>query len=133
MQFTENVMPYGFMQQERPVLGAKLEGNDGYPELNGSVYVYCLPGRIYLQGDFSGLPLSSEFAFHIHEGTECGKFGKVLLPLPDISSGGDGNASMQVCLDRADCTQIAGRTIVLHLRSNGEEIQIACGVLERIL
>ena len=132
MQANENVTQYGFMQQERPVLGAKLSSAE-YPELEGTVYVYFLPIGIYIQGNFYGLPHSIELAFHIHEGTECGNCGKMILPLPDIIADREGNASIQVFLGHGTCTEIAGKTIVLHLRSGGGETEAACGVLERIL
>ncbi|MDE6726976.1 MAG: superoxide dismutase family protein [Oscillospiraceae bacterium] len=133
MQNIQNVTKYSFMEQERPVLKAELRGSKEFPGLHGEVYVYTLPDGIYLQGDVEGLPKSSDFAFHVHEGLVCEELGGKLLVLPDVSSDADGKASAQVYLDRANSTQIAGKPIVLHLKTDGKETQIACGLLSRIL
>ena len=134
MQDMQNVTKYAFITQDRPVLRADIAGNADNPDVAGTVHVYTLPGGVYLQGDIEGLPVSSNFSFHVHEGTVCEEPGKKLLILPDVMSGEDGKASAQIQLDRVDSTQIAGRPIVLHLKSaDGAEPQIACGLLLRIL
>ena len=134
MQDIQNVTTYAFMTQDRPVLRADIAGSDGYPDVTGTVHVYTLPDGVYLQGDIIGLPVSGNFAFHVHDGTVCGEPGKKLLVMPEVMSGEDGKASAQVQLDRVSSTQIAGKPIVLHIIENGEEKQmIACGLLERIL
>ena len=133
MQDIMNVTKYSFVEQDRPVLKADITGNADYPELKGTVHVYTLPDGIYLKGDIEGLPKSSDHAFHIHEGLACEELGEKLLTLPDVMSCADGKASTQIHLDRVTSTQIAGRPIVLHLKANGKETQIACGLLERIL
>lgn len=133
MQSMQNVTEYSFVEQERPVLMAEVKGSADYPELKGVVYVYTLPSGIYLQGDIEGLPKSSDFAFHVHEGLLCEEIGGKILILPDVASDATGKASAQVYLDRANSTGIAGRPIVLHLKADGKETQIACGLLSRIL
>lgn len=132
-QNIQNVTKYSFIEQERPVLKAELLGNADYPDIRGTVYVYFLPNGIYLQGDVEGLPKSSDFAFHIHEGLLCEAPGEKILILPDAMSDADGKASTQIYLDRVNSTQIAGRPIVLHLKTDGKEIEVACGQLARIL
>lgn len=129
----QNVTEYSFMEQERPVLKAEIAGNAGHSALNGTIFVYDLPNGIYLQGDIKGLPKSSDFAFHVHEGLVCENHGEKILILPDLMSDADGNASAQVYLDRVRSTQIAGRPIVLHLKADGKETEIACGLLSRVL
>lgn len=129
----ENVTDYAYMEQDRPVLEAELRGGELYPDIRGKVYVYILPGGIYLQGDFMNMPINSDFAFHVHEGLLCEKKGEKILLLPDIFSDGDGNASLQVYLDRALHSQIADRPIVLHIKSGGDETTVACGLLRRVL
>ena len=129
----ENVTEFAFVEQDRPVLEAELRGGEKYPDMRGKVYVYALPGGIYLQGDFQNMPKNSDFAFHVHDGLLCEKKGEKILLLPDIFSDGSGNASAQISIDRVEHTQIAGRPIVLHLKSNGEEITVACGLLRRVL
>lgn len=133
MQDLQNVTKYSFVEQDRPVLQAELIGNADYPDVRGLVHVYVLPGGIYLQGDFEGLPKTSEFAFHVHEGASCEGHGDKILILPDAMSDADGKASMQVYLDRVNSTQIAGRPLVLHLRVGSETPEAACGLLGRIL
>ena len=134
MQDIQNVTKYAFITQERPVLRADIAGNADHPDVIGTVHIYALPGGVYLQGDIGGLPASGNFSFHVHEGSVCEEPGKKLLVLPDLMSGEDGRASAQIQLDRVDCTQIAGRPIVLHLKADdGTEPQIACGLLSRIL
>lgn len=133
MRSMQNVTEYSFMEQERPVLMAEVKGSADYPELKGVVYVYTLPEGIYLQGDIEGLPNSSDFAFHVHEGLLCEEIGGKILTLPDVASDAAGKASAQVYLDRANSTQIAGRPIVMNLKADGKETQIACGLLSRIL
>ena len=129
----ENVTEFAFIEQDRPVLEAELRGGEKYPDMRGMVYVYTLPKGIYFQCDFKNLPKNNDFAFHVHEGLLCEKNGEKILPLPDIFSDGTGSASAQINIDRADHTQIAGRPIMLHLKSNGEEITVACGLLRRVL
>lgn len=133
MQDIQNVTKFSFVEQDRPVLKAELIGNADHPDLRGVIHVYFLPNGIYLQGDFEGLPKTSEFAFHVHEGILCEGHGEKILVLPDVISDEDGKASSQVYLDRADSTRIAGRPIVLHLKEDGKEPEIACGLLTRIL
>lgn len=129
----ENVTDYAFVEQDRPVLEAELRGGEEYPDIRGKVYAYALPDGLYLQGDFENMPLNSDFAFHVHEGLLCENKGEKILLLPDVFSDGVGKASAQIYLDRADHTQIAGRPIVLHLKSNGDELTVACGLFRRVL
>ena len=133
MQDTKNVTKYSFVEQDRPVLQAELKGNADYPAIKGLIHVYFLPTGIYLQGDIEGLPKTSEFAFHVHEGDACEDHGEKILILPDAMSDADGKASMQVYLDRVNSTQIAGRPLVLHLRVGSETPEVACALLNRIL
>lgn len=129
----QNVTKFSFSEQDRPVLMANIVGNADHQALDGTVYVYTLPNGIYLQGDIEGLPKSSDFAFHVHEGLVCEQLGKKLLILPDLMSDENGKASTQTYLDRVNSTQIAGRPIVLHHKVDGKEVQIACGLLSRVL
>lgn len=133
MQNIQNVTEYSFMEQERPVLEADIVGNADYPNVRGKIYVYILPDGIYLQGDVEGLPKTSDFAFHVHEGLVCEELGKKTLILPDVMSDEDGKGSAQVYLDRVSSNDIAGKPIVMHLKTDGKETQIACGLLSRIL
>lgn len=134
MKANDNVQTFSFMSGERPVLEAEILGGAEYPDIKGNAYVYFLPGGIYVQADFDKLPENDEFGFHVHEGLFCETPGEKLLPLPDMYSDKDGKASMQVYLDGKTSTQIAGRSIMLHLKRDGkDDIVIACGLLSRIL
>lgn len=128
-----NVTKFSFIEQDRPVLKAELKGEGEYDGVHGVVYVYTLPSGVYVQGNIEGLPSSGNFAFHVHEGAECKGPGEKILILPDLISDVDGKASTQTYLDRVNSTQIAGRPMVLHLKADGQETQIACGQLSRIL
>ncbi len=135
MKKNSNVQTFSFMSGERPVLKAEILGGAEYPDIRGEAYVYFFPDGIYLQVDFDDLPPNNEFGFHIHEGLLCESRGEKLLPLPDVHSDGSGMASMQIYLDKATSTQIAGKPIVLHIKNaDGKDgLTVACGVLNRIL
>lgn len=135
MKANDNVQTFSFMSAERPVLEAELLGGAEYPDIKGEAYVYFLPDGIYVQADFDKLPENNEFGFHVHEGLICEAPGEKLLPLPDVYSDKTGKSSMQVYLDRATSTQIAGKPIMLHIKNEDgtDGITIACGILNRIL
>lgn len=128
-----NITKFSFVEQDRPVLRAELKGEGEHSGVYGIVYVYTLPNGVYVQGNIEGLPSSSNFSFHVHEGLECKGPGEKILILPDLMSDMDGKASTQTYLDRVNSTQIAGRPMVLHLKADGQEPQIACGLLSRVL
>lgn len=129
----ENVTVYSFIEQDRPVLEADLRGGEKYPAIDIKIYVYQLPGGIYIQGDFKNMPVNSDFAFHVHEGEICENKGEKILILPDVMSDGNGCASAQVYLDRVTPAAIAGRPIVVHLKTESGDETIACGLLHRVL
>lgn len=129
----ENVSEYAFMEQDRPILKAEIIGNKDYPDVRGDIYVYILGNGFYLQGDFTGLPQSSDFAFHVHEGLICEELGEKKLHLPDAMSDTSGTASTQIYLDRIDVNTLADHPIVIHLKADGQETTIACGELKRVL
>lgn len=129
----ENVTVYSFIEQDRPVLRADLRGGDKYSDVSITIFVYELPGGIYIQGDFKNMPINSDFEFHVHEGEICENKGEKILILPDLMSDGSGCASAQVYLDRVTPAQIAGRPIVVHLKTESGDVTVACGLLQRVL
>lgn len=135
MKKNSNVKTFSFMSAERPVLKAEILGGAEYPDIRGEAYVYFFPEGVYLQADFEDLPPNNEFGFHVHEGLLCETRGEKLLPLPNIYSDKNGMASMQIYLDKATSTQIAGKPIVLHIggADGKDELTAACGVLNRII
>ncbi len=135
MENNSNVQAFSFMSGERPVLKAEILGGSEYPDIRGEAYVYFFNKGIYLQADFENLPENNEFGFHVHEGLLCESPREKLLPLPDVYSDRNGRASMQIYLDQATSTQIAGKPIVLHIKNadGKDELTVACGILNRIL
>lgn len=129
----ENVSKYSFMEQDRPILKADIVGNKDYPGTHGDIYVYILENGFYMQGDFRGLPNNSIFALHIHDGLVCENAGGKKLLLPDVVSDSTGASSAQVYLDKIDVNTLADHPIMIHLKVDGQEITVACGVLKRVL
>ncbi|MBP1563934.1 MAG: hypothetical protein J6C38_09505 [Oscillospiraceae bacterium] len=128
-----NMTKYAFMEQERAVLYADMNGTNGHEEINGGVFVFNLPEGLYFALELSGLPKNKALPFHIHEGTICEKSGEKTIVLPDVNSDSRGNASMQFYIDKTRLSDISGKVIMLHEMIDGEEPKIACGVLKRIL
>ncbi len=128
-----NMTKYAFMEQERAVLYADMNGIDGYAGINGGVFVFNLPVGLYFALELSGLPHDSSLPFHVHKGSICDNAGEKALVLPDVVSDSIGNASAQFYTDAANLSDISGKVIMLHKKIDGEEPQIACGVLTRIL
>lgn len=120
----------------------------------GRVFFYCHPRGTWVEADIRGLPESGAgfFAFHIHEGRDCGgedfahtgaHFNPKGLPhpchagdLPPLLSAG-GCARMGVLTDRFRVADILGRTVVIHRDPDDFRTQpagnagtkIACGVI----
>ena len=122
--------------------------------ISGEVQFYQTPLGVIVAVEVRGLPKSEHriFAFHIHEGTDCGgeKFANTkshynptntLHPnhagdLPPLFSS-DGYALSVVLTDRFEVKEIKGKTVVIHsdvddftsqpAGNSGEKI--ACGVI----
>lgn len=124
---------FSHIEEERPVLSAAFKGTEEYKEVVGEASVYLLSHGMCLCASFSNLPPSEKFPFHIHEGFDCERAGEHLLELPDIMSDKYGEAYALFYCDRYNLHEISGRAIMLHIKKNGEEPSIACGVLKRIL
>ena len=122
-----------YIEQERPVLSAKLNGTEGNEKIRGEVNVYKLENGLFLCADFSNLPPSQSLPFHIHEGKTCDDAGGHFLEFPDIMSDRYGEASARYYFDRKTLDEISGKPIMLHIKSGNDEPKIACGILERVL
>lgn len=133
MQTMNNLSGFAFMEQDRPVLWASFSGSGDYPSLSGDMFVYNLPVGFYVSADFSGLPVSQQLPFHIHEGFFYESKGEKIVPLPDVFSDKKGKSSVQIYIDKMNVTDIAGKPAVLHIRTDSGEPEIACAVLQRIL
>lgn len=142
----------------RPEALACLTGGPEAPELAGSVRFYSTRDGVLVAADIRGLPRSDTcrfFAFHIHEGNDCGGKGFVDTgghfnpagaahpehagDLPPLLGCG-GRAFMVVLSDRFRVQDILGRTVIIHSRPDDFHTQpsgnagskMACGVIRRI-
>lgn len=120
--------------------------------LCGTVKFYQMEKGTLVEADIHGLPRAGFFAFHIHEGNNCGGVGFANTlghynptgekhpdhagDLPPLLSC-DGNAYMQVLTDRFLAEEVMGRTVVIHSGTDDFQSQpagnagqkIACGVI----
>lgn len=126
-----NMTKYAFIEQDRAVLYADMNGANG--EISGGVFVFNLPEGLYFALELSGLPKNRALPFHVHEGTICADAGEKAIVLPDVNSDSRGNASMQFYIDNTSLSDISGKVVMLHEKIDGDEPKIACGVLKRIL
>ncbi len=156
----QHIHDYSYIGHERPALLGSISGGLGHEEINGTAAVFLLPEAVYFEAQLYGLPPSEVFGFHIHDGLICGAveggFSESgshlsLCPegtwcdrhpyhagdLPPIFSDVNGTAIMGVYLDRAQVSDISGRTIVLHSGrddfssqpAGSSGVRIACGIL----
>lgn len=127
---------------------------DGISKIRGEVNFFRKSYGVLVEAKIFGLPKSESgfFAFHIHEGNNCGgkdfsntqgHFNPEKKPHPEhvgdlpplLSCGGE--AYMQVLTDRFDINEIIGKTVVIHSHSDDFTTQpsgnagakIACGVI----
>ena len=154
---------FAYIENESPALEADIKGNDVHPQIAGKVYVYDLPDGFYLQADLQGLPGSRVFGMHIHdglvcapvgtdnpfseagghlnnceEGTWCSRHPYHQGDLPPLFSDKNGNANLQVYIDRARIEDISGKPVVIHglpddfttQPSGNSGVRIACGILK---
>ena len=137
------------------IIYAKLKGNKEYPRIKGNAYFYPFKKGTIVEVEVMNLPLddSHPYAFHIHEGTSCGKEFELtkghynpenkLHPmhagdLPPLFSN-QGYSYMKVYTDRFTPSEVVGRTIVIHHDrddfkthpSGNSGVKIACGVIKK--
>lgn len=141
----------------RPAAVAHMKGSGDAPELRGTVRFYPRCQGTLVVAQISGLPRDSEtdfFAFHIHEGGDCGGEGFAdtgghydPCGKPHPCHAGDlppllsscGNAYLAVVTGRFRVADVLGRTVVIHSHpddfhtqpSGGAGSKIACGVICR--
>lgn len=153
----------------KPYAAAVLRGNDANPQIGGTVRFYPAANGTLVVAEVFGLPqqvMESDtmntagpfYAFHIHEGNECGK-GTVPDPfqgskthynptnhqhpmhagdLPPLMSN-DGYAYLATYTGRFTPEQIVGRTAVIHAHpddfktqpSGASGMKLACGEIKR--
>lgn len=138
-----------------PAAIACVKGDTEHSCLNGTVKFYEYREGTLVVADIRGLPGDSEsgfFAFHVHEGHDCGGEGfsdtgghfnpedrrhpEHAGDLPPLLSNG-GNAYMQVLTNRFRVCEVIGRTVIIHSHpddfhsqpSGNAGTKIACGVI----
>ncbi|MCH5204332.1 MAG: superoxide dismutase family protein [Oscillospiraceae bacterium] len=124
---------FSHIEEERPVLTAAIRGMENYKEIVGEVCVYMLSHGMCFCANISNLPPAQSLTVHIHEGFVCENAGGHFLDLPDIISDKLGEAYALYYFDKRSLYEIAGRVIMFHIKKDGEEPAIACGVLKRVL
>lgn len=122
--------------------------------IKGKVWLSQQDNEVLVTAEVSGLPREGFFAFHIHEGPDCGGEGfadtkghfnpaGVLHPdhagdLPPLLAG-NGRAYLSVLTDRFCVEDVIGRTVVIHSGADDFHTQpsgnsgekIACGAIRR--
>ena len=142
---------------QTPDAVARVRGGTAYPGIRGTVKFHSRCGGTLITADLCGLPETETnfFAFHIHEGSDCGgeSFADskghynprdVLHPshagdLPPLLSMA-GRAFLAVETGRFTPCEVVGRTVVIHGSTDDFYTQpagnagkkIACGVIRRV-
>ena len=141
-----------------PAAVACIRGGAEHPCLRGIVKFYEQREGTLVVAQIDGLPKESEtgfFAFHIHEGRDCGGEGfadtgghfnpgntehpRHAGDLPPLLSD-NGRAFMQVLTGRFRVDEVIGRTVIIHSHpddfhtqpSGNAGTKIACGVICRV-
>lgn len=129
---------------------AEIRGNG----IKGTVWLSQQPDGVLVTAWITGLPHDGFFAFHIHEGADCGgagfantggHFDPAQVPHPEHA--GDlppllsckGRAYLSVLTDRVCVEEVMGRTVVIHSGTDDFKSQpagnpgekLACGVIRR--
>ncbi len=146
----------------RPAAVAEIKGSEDYPNIRGKVIFYNARGGVLVRAEITGLPKATNncdspiFAFHIHSGNACtggsgdafANVGTHFNPyncmhpyhagdLPPLFNA-NGNAVLEVLVDRFTLSQIIGKTVIIHsdpddfmTQPSGNAGQkIACGVIK---
>lgn len=133
---------------------AHVRGGSEYPELAGTVRFLQRGDGTLVTARIRGLPRDGFFAFHIHEGPDCGgkdfadtgaHYNPAGVPHPEHAGdlppllAGHGTAFLSVLTDRFCVEEVIGRTVVIHIApddfvtqpSGNSGMKIACGVIRR--
>lgn len=153
-----------------PFAAAALRGNDMNPQISGTVRFYPAAHGTLVVAEVFGLPTEVRdsggvkpagpfFAFHIHEGSECGSgsgddpfsatgshYNPANQPHPMHAGdmpplpGNGGYAYLSFFTGRFTPEQVVGRTVVVHTNpddfktqpSGGAGTKLACGEIKRV-
>lgn len=154
------MMPYG-PWGTMPQAVAYIQGSDRYPDIEGTVYLYDVPGGTEVCVQAGGLPPDSPvgvtpaagpfFAFHLHAGKACaprggassfseaeGHYNPTGQPhprhagdFPVLLSNG-GYAQMSFFTDRFKPWDVMGHTVIIHLLPDDYRSQPSGAAGERI-
>ncbi len=149
---------------QRPHAAATVQGSESCPDISGCVRFWQTKSGVLVAAEVCGLPAHEEkcckriFALHIHDGAHCsgndhdpfsdamGHFNPDdckhpfhagdLLPL----MGNDGYALSIFLTDRFSCSEIIGKTVIIHAKpddfttqpSGNSGEKIACGQIKRM-
>ena len=142
---------------QTPDAVARVRGGTAYPGIRGTVKFHSRCGGTLITADLCGLPETETnfFAFHIHEGSDCG--GEAFADskghynprgVPHPSHAGDlppllahgGKAHLQVFTGRFQVCDVIGKTVLIHEHPDDFHTQpagnpgrkIACGVIRAV-
>ena len=142
---------------QTPDAVARVRGGTAYPGIRGTVKFHSRCGGTLITADLCGLPETETnfFAFHIHEGSDCG--GEAFADskghynprgVPHPSHAGDlppllahgGKAHLQVFTGRFQVCDVSGKTVLIHEHPDDFHTQpagnpgqkIACGVIRAV-
>lgn len=157
--YTHKYIPCDCVCSNKPDAQAQFEPSEFAPMLSGFVSVNGAAGGSYVTVEVNGLPGEGPFAFHIHEGMNCG-VGTGNMPFEQ--SGGhynptdqmhpqhagdmpplfatNGYAYMQFFTGRFTPDEIVNRAVIIHLNpddfhtqpSGNAGARIACGVFFKV-
>lgn len=132
----------GLIMRRRPNATARIKGSAKYPNIEGTLSLYSLPGETLVVAEVSGLPKETApcsqpiFALHIHSGSSCSgndtdpfaNAGTHYNPrecphpyhagdLPPLFSH-DGNAFLAVTTNRFTIKEVLGKAVIIHSRAD---------------
>lgn len=168
MQRRNSTFPAGIFRvlRRRPAAAAILRGSPRREGLHGTVRFYQTREGVLVAAEIFGLPTEADpcyagvFGFHIHEGISCGYAdGHAADPFPGTAAhynpgrcphpahagdlpplfGAGGYAVSIFLTDRFTVSEVVGRTVVIHEKSDdfmtqpagGSGRKIACGEIRR--
>ena len=141
---------------KKPHAVAEISGEKDYPDIRGEVRFFQTNLGVMVMADIRGLPVMSAkcsypiFAMHIHSGENCEEPKTHYNPencshpyhsgdLPVLFSN-DGYAFEATLTNRFDLSEVIGKVLVIHSRSDDFKTQpsgdsgekIACGVIRKL-
>ena len=83
--FNPNNLFTSILSQNTPTAVARIQGNEDYSNLNGTVSFYNTPfGGVLVGAEVYSLPGSGFFGLHIHEFGDCSQSSGNMMPFPGV-------------------------------------------------